>query len=289
MSFGGSPQAPNPNAVVGEQQSLNLQAAQQQNANNMFNQSTPFGSLNWASDPNAPGGYSANVALTPQQQQLLNTQTASQQNLGGAANQLSSQFGSLYGTPPDLLGQSGQVAGQLNKWNQQYLQPIFQQQQSNTDAQLQNQGLTPGSTAYNNAENLLARNQGDVTNQYLSMNQPTAFSEVSQQYQMPLQTQAALMGNASPQGPSFQPTPQAQIQPPNYTGVAEQNYQQQLAANTAAQSGMFGIPTALAGGWARGGFPGASSLGGMFGSAGAAGAPLSASDAALLAGMPLGL
>ena len=86
------------------------------------------------------------------------------------------------------------------------------------------------------------------------MNEPTAFSQAVQQYQLPLQTEQSLVSGAAPQGPTFQPTPTAQVQPPNYTGTVEQQYGQQLAANTAAQSGMWGIPTALAGGWARGGF-----------------------------------
>ena len=258
MSFGSAPKPVDPNASAQTQLGFNTQAAQAQQGLNMINQQTPFGSLSYASDPNAPGGYSANVALSPQQQQLLNLQQGSQRNTGGAANKLTSNFGGLYGSPPDLSAQTGQTASMLNKWQQQYLAPIFQQQQSNTDAQLQNQGLTPGSTAYNNAENLLARNQGDITNQYLSMNEPTAFSQAVTQYQLPMQTAAGLMANSQPQGPSFQQTPQEQIAAPNYQQAAQNQYQGNQANYATQQQGMWnaiGAGAGLAmmpftGGWA---------------------------------------
>jgi hypothetical protein len=117
----------------------------------------------------------------------------------------------------------------LNKWSQQYVQPIFDQQSSNLEAQLRNQGLTPGSEAYNNAKNLLARNQGDVTNQYLQQNQGQAFNQALQQYQLPLQTAGSLYGAAMPTQPNFQQTPQAQIQPANYAGAAQNAYQGNLS------------------------------------------------------------
>ena len=94
----------------------------------------------------------------------------------------------MYSQAPDITKGTQGIASYLNQMNQAYLQPIFNQQQSNTDAQLRQQGLTPGSEAYNNAQNLLARNQGDVTNQYLTQNEGQAFNQAMQQYQLPLQT-----------------------------------------------------------------------------------------------------
>lgn len=253
MSFS-QPTAPNPTDIANAQQGYNLQAGQNQNRINSYNQTTPFGSLNYASDPNSPNGYNVNVALSPAQQGLLNTRQGTQQTLGTAGGDLASNSAGMYSSPFDLNAATGQTAGLLNKWNQQYLQPIFNQQQSNKDAQLQNQGLAPGSTAYDNAQNLLARNQGDITNQYLTQNEGQAFNQALQQYQLPLQTESALMSGSAPQGPNFAPTPTASIQPPNYQQAAQNQFadQQLQYQNTMAGLGqLLGAGGGMfAGGWA---------------------------------------
>src|ERR1700748_1466161 len=270
MSFN-APNPPNPTLTANAQQGYNQQAATAQNQANSYNQSTPFGSANYVADSSSPSGYRLWPSLTAPQQQLLNQQ---QQNQGAAgnlattnlstANTLAANTAGMYSRAPQL--NTSDIAKQLNHWQQQYQQQIFDQQNSNLEAQLRTQGLTPGSQAYDNAKNLLARNQGDVTNQYLTQNEGQAFDQAVQQYQLPLQTEGALMGNATgagayaaPTAPQFQATPTAQIQPANYAGLAEQNYQAQNQNYQSTLQGLFGIPTALAGGWAKAGFPGASS------------------------------
>ena len=216
MSFLGQPSAPDPNASSQAQLGYNQQAAGSQNKANSYNQTNPFGSQTYTADQNSPSGYSLNTSLSAPMQQLFDTQT-------GTANNAATNSASMYSSPYDLNAASMGTAGLLNKWNQQYLSPIFGQQQSNLDAQLQNQGLAPGSQAYNNAQNLLARNQGDVTNQYLTMNQGNAFNQALQQYQLPMQTIAGLKAT-TPGSPTFGATPTAQVAAPNYQQAAQNQY-----------------------------------------------------------------
>lgn len=218
MSFS-QPNSPDPGQVSNQQAQYNFGAGQSQNALNSYNQTNPFGSQNYIDDPNSPSGKSLNTFLSAPFQQLFNTQT-------GTLNNSAQNSAGMYSQPFDLNAASGPTTGLLNQWSQQYVQPIFNQQQSNLDAQLQNQGLAPGSTAYNNAQNLLARNQGDVTNQYLQQNQGQAFGQALQQYQLPLQTQSALKG-LIPGSPTFSSTPTATVQPPNYQAAAQNNFQNQ--------------------------------------------------------------
>ena len=262
MSFS-QPDAPNATDVSNTQQAYNQNNAAFQNKNNSYNQSTPFGSLSYTADPNSPSGYSVNTSLSPQQQQLLNTRQGTQQTLGTAGNQLAANSSSMYSSPYDLNAATGQTAKLLNNWQQQYLQPLYNQQDSNLEARLQNQGLTPGSEAYNNAKNLLARNQGDTTNQYLAQNEGQAFNQAVQNYQLPLQTVAGLMGSSAPQGPTFQATPTAQVQPPNYQQAAQNQFagDQQNFQNTISGVGQIaGLVAAPFTG-------GLSMVPGMFGSA----------------------
>jgi hypothetical protein len=79
--------------------------------------------------------------------------------------------------------------------------------------------------------------------------------------------------------------PQNSTQPANYVGAAANQSQSQMAAYQAQlaqqgnmMSGMFGMPSALLGGWAKSG--GLSGLGSMFGGGAATGAATDASVAA---------
>lgn len=226
-----APSPPNPQQTAAQQAAYNTQAAQTQQKLNMFGQTNPYGSQTWNVDPNAPGGYSTSINMSPAEQRLLDILQGSQTNLGQQGLALTGGTAGMYSTPPDLLSQSGITGKYLSGLEQQYMNPIFQQQSSNLDAQLQNQGLTPGSEAYNNAKNLLARNQGDVTNQFLMQMQPMAFGQALQQYQLPLQTEAQIMGMTQPTLPNsaFVQTPTAQVQPPDYQSAVNQAYQTQAA------------------------------------------------------------
>jgi len=238
MSFGDKPTPPDPTATAAAQTNYNTQAAKTQNAVNSYAQSGPLGNVNYVPDSNSPSGY-----------RIVTSAGETGQPLIGAATSLANNSAGMYSSPFDSNAASLATANKLNQWQQQYHQPIFNQQQSNLDAQLRNQGIQPGTEAWNNAQNLLQRNQGDVTNQYLTQNQAQAYGQAVQDYQRPLQTVGSLLSTAAPQG--FQGTPNASIQPANYAGLAQQNYQAQLQDyqnnwNNIAKLGVAGIGLAAA-------------------------------------------
>jgi len=235
MSFG-APDAPDPTTTSNTQQQYNTQAAAAQQKANSFNQTTPYGSMTYVADPSSPSGYRLETSLSQPQQALLTTQQGTQGIAGKAAQSLASDTAGMYGKAPNFqaLDPTGLVS-QLNSWQQKYQQPLFDQQSSNLESQLRNQGLMLGTQAYDNAKNLLARNQGDVTNQFMTNNigtglqaQAQNFGQQVQNYEIPLQTQQQLMGMASPTMPNFQQTPTAQIQPANYSGAVQSNYDNQM-------------------------------------------------------------
>lgn len=267
MSFG-APSPPDPNVTAQTQQNYNTQAATTQQNLNSYNQNSAYGSINYVPDSSSPSGYRLETSYSPTQQGLYNTATGTQAVAGQTAQNLLKNSAGMYSQP--FNGNNSAVTNQLNQWSGQYLQPIFDQQSSNLEAQLRNQGLTPGSEAYNNAKNLLARNQGDVTNQYLQQNEGQAFNQALQSYEAPLQTISGLYGIAAPQGPTQQQTPTVNIQPANYQGAVQSNYQGQLQnyENTWNNIGKLGTAAV---GLAAAPFTGglslgaAGALGGMFG------------------------
>lgn len=255
MSFN-QPKSPDPVATSNAQQQYNLSAATNQNKINSYNQDTPFGGVQYVADPSSPSGYRISTTLSAPQQTAYDT--------GG---KLLTNSASMYSAPPDLNSSTGAVASKLNQWNAQYLQPIFNQQDSNLEARLRNQGLTPGSQAYDNAKNLQARNQGDVTTNYLTKNQGQAFNQALTEYGLPLQTAQSLFGIATPRG--FQNGPTAQIQPPNYSGQVQQNYQNEMQNYQNTWNGigkLAGAGVSLAMAPMTGGASLAGGIGSMFGS-----------------------
>jgi len=259
MSFS-APTPPDPTQTANTQQQYNTEAAKTQNQINSYGQSNPYGNLNYVPDAGSPSGYRINTSLSAPLQGMFDTQT-------GTINNLEKNSAGMYSSPYDLNAATGQTAKLLNDWQQKYQQPIFNQQDSNLEAQLRSQGLTPGSEAYNNAKNLLARNQGDVTNQYLAQNEGQAFQQAVQNYQLPLQTIAGLQSTV-PGNPTFGASPTAQIQPANYQGAVQSNYQNQMQNyentwNNIGKLGTAGVGLAMAP--MSGGTSLLGSIGGMFG------------------------
>lgn len=235
MSIFKAPTPPNATDTSNAQFGYNQNAAGSQARINMVDQNTPFGSLNYSQTGTAADGtpqFTSSTSYTPQVQALLDKGFANAGSFDGGA-----------ATAKNLSGM----------W-ENLQKPIFAQQDSNLDAKLASQGITQGSEAYNNAQNLKARNQNDARTNFDIGAQGTAFNEALQSAGLPASMLAALTGSVNP---GFRQTPQEQIQPPNYAGAVEQNYQQQTASHNAMLNGLFGIAGAGLGGWARGGFGGA--------------------------------
>lgn len=261
MSFS-APKAPDPAQTAAQQQQYNIGAAKQQNANNSYGQSSAYGSINYVPDSSQPSGYRIENSFSPTQQGLYNTATGTQAIAGQTGQDLLQNTRSMYSQP--FNGNNQAVTDKLNQWQAQYLAPIFKQQGSNLEAQLHEQGLTPGSEAYNNAKNLLARNQGDVTTNYLTKNQQQGFDQALTEYQTPLQTIGGLFGMAAPQGINPLATPSSSVQPANYAGLVQSNYENQLKnyENTWNNIGKLGTSAASL---AFAPMTGGTSLAGMFG------------------------
>ena len=98
MSFS-APTPPDATQTSNQQQQYNLQAGQQQNQINSYNQSNPFGSINYTADPNSPSGYALNTSLSQPEQQLFNQYTGNQSQAGATAGNLLTNTASMYSQP----------------------------------------------------------------------------------------------------------------------------------------------------------------------------------------------
>jgi len=219
MSLFDSPDPPDPTATAQAQAGYNRDAAITQARLNMVNQNNPFGSLSYTQSGQSADGtptFTANTTLSPQIQALYDKQLSNAQNgldWQTTQNKQNELFSNLY-------------------------DPVFQKQSAGLDAKLAAQGITQGSDAYNNAVKSLQGNQNDARTSFYLQSQPTAFNESLAEYSLPSTTLAGLRGNSSP---SYISTPSEQIQPANYSGLVEQNYQQQVQQQNNMLNGLFGL------------------------------------------------
>jgi hypothetical protein len=271
-----APKTPSVGSVINDQNSANASSAVLQQVQNMTDQNNPYSSLLYT--PNGAGGYTATTTLSAPEQQLLGSTQQGQQSYAGSINSLLGNSSGLLSTPVQnnqpltySAGDPSQFAGQAQDLTNsvlQRLQPFTQQQTDTLSAQLRNQGLVPGSQAYDTA--MLTNNQqindlelgavqtGDTEQQQLYdealQNAQLGNNAVGQNFSQNLQAQAQplqlasglLGGNLVNQG-SLVNTPQVNLTTTNTGQVAEDNYQNQLQQYGSNLGGLFGLGSTLLG------------------------------------------
>jgi hypothetical protein len=162
---GSAPAAPDYTGAANQTAANNLKAAQAATAANRVNQFTPYGDLNYAqTGTDAQGNpiWSATQSVAPGLQPAV---TASQQAVSGYNySPFAADVNPLQtGVDPSVTGQQG--------WDKatnailQRLNPTIQRQNEMSDQQLANQGIMPGSQAYNVAKQQIAEQQNDLLTQ----------------------------------------------------------------------------------------------------------------------------
>lgn len=223
--------------------------ANQQSAASRFNQITPYGASGW-------NGNTQTQVLSPDQQKILDQQEQYSQGVGEKINQglySVGSFGVDQSTLPQLDTQAGDTVYQsyMNR-----LQPQMDQQNGSFEQQMANQGLAPGTQAYDNAKRNLSQGQNDLMLQGAS-NAATAQNNVYNtalggQVTMgnqPINQINALRNGMTLNNPTFQNTGSA----PNLTGAAQAEYSGNLGLYNADQAynnnmwnGLFSLGSAWA-------------------------------------------
>ena len=179
--------------------------------------------------------------LSPEQQALF-------ENLQGAAIDVSGRLGDEF-----TLGDEA-TESRLFDLGRQRLDPVFDQRRQSLEQQLANQGVLPGSEAYNRAVTQLQQQETDAYNQLLLTGRGQAIQEQIAEQTLPINELAALLSGQQVTTPQFGLTAQPSIPTTDYAGLVQQNYQGQLAQHQAQQQqrgqllgGLFGLGGSLLG------------------------------------------
>lgn len=217
----------------------NINAANAATAANRVNQNTPYGSLQYSqtgTDANGNPIWSANQTLSQPLEDLTNTSLSNlQQSLNNPA----------YGINP---GQTYSDAIMSR------LQPQIAHQNEMSDQALANQGIMPGSDAYNNAKRVLGQQQNDLQTSAIINGMNTGLAAQG------LQNTTAANVKALGTPNYVNPYNQATVAAPDYLGaystanaanIAQSNAQ--MAQQTNQLNGLLGLgSSALLGGTGQG-------------------------------------
>ena len=294
------PAAPDPVATASAQGGANRDTAMTQAAMNMVDQVGPDGSLTYSKTGdqtftdsltgqtyNVPK-YMATTTLSDSGQRVQDINNQTEENIATIGRDQSSRIGGILGTPISFSGVSklpdassympndysadrdkveGALLGRMN--------PQIERDRSSMEAKLTNQGLRPGSQAWNDAVAEIGRNANDARygailgagqEQTRLLNErergynmalrgrQQGVQEILTQRNQPINEISALMSGSQVSMPQFVNTPQTQVAGTDYQGAVYQTYQgqmdaykQKVASQNAMMGGLFGLAGTLGG------------------------------------------
>jgi hypothetical protein len=256
------PPAPDPAQVAGAQTAQNVSTAIAQGAINNVNQVTPYGNLTYEqtgtfqmTDPNTGKVYdvplsTATQTLTPVAQRTVDAQMSAGENLAGIARDQSARIGDLLGTPLEMSNEAAE--SRLMELGRSRLDPALSRRRESEMNRLTQQGIMPGSKAFDRAMSRLDEGENDAYNQLMLTGRGQAMQELLTERNQPINETTALMSGSQVQQPSFVNTNPAQLDNVDRAGLEMDKYQgelnaynTQMASRNSMMGGLFGLAGTL--------------------------------------------
>src|SRR5258708_18938495 len=199
---------PDPVATAAAQTQSNQQTAITQSELNDVNQVGPTGTSTFTRDGTNPDGtpqMTQTTALSAPQQAIFDTGQAAEQNIANAGKSLSANAASELSTP---FNADQAIASKIDSIGKTQLDPQWAANDSKQAATLANEGITPGSEAYNNAMVSYNAGKNSSYNQLYLQGDAQAQSEALANRNSDVNTLSALESGSQVNTPTFQSTPQ---------------------------------------------------------------------------------
>lgn len=256
------PDQPNPYEVARAQSDANIRTAKEQAKLGMTGQNTPWGSIQYVTDPNSPSGYRAVTNLTPEQQALFEQGQGIQGQFGDILSDQIGRVGETIGGPFDLNAARGNEIADIQRT---FLDPQWSERRAAMEADLTNRGIRMGSPAFTSAMRDFEDQRSGAYDRMFLDAYSTANNAALTERNLPLADLAAIRGTAPTQVgmPQFGNTPQPGVAPTDVTGTVMNAYNTAMGSYNAGMGGLYGMGSAALGGWAQAGFPGIGAAIGM--------------------------
>lgn len=256
------PPAPDPVKTAQAQTESNVKTATTQQQLNMVDQTNPYGTQSYTQNGTWADGtprYSMTTKLSDPEQRNQDQQW----EFDNLTNQLGiNQTKKLTGLldTPFKLGNE-ETESRLMELGRKRLDPILQERNAALESKLYNQGVMPGTEAYDRAMRADMQGQNDAYDQLLLTGRGMANTELTAERNQPINEITALMSGGQVNQPQFGNTPQAGVANTDIAGITQQAYdnslipwKQQNAEKQAMMGGLFSLGGAALGGWGQGGF-----------------------------------
>lgn len=251
-----APKPPDPWETAQAQSQWNNTTAQTQQAMNMVDQTTPWGSSTYnqtgtqtiigadGKPINVPK-YSQTTTLSPEQQAIFEQTQTAQGNLAGLASDQSAAMREYLNTPFQFNNSDAE------QWAYDLASPRILAQQGQNEEQIRttlaNKGIREGSAAWNAEMSRMTNANTDQLNQLALTGRGQAFNEALTSRNQPINELSALLSGSQVSMPQFAGTPQTGVAGVDYTGLVNQKYQAELQSANAGMGGLFGLGGALLG------------------------------------------
>jgi hypothetical protein len=258
-----APTPPDPTATAAAQTGTNVSTAIANAALKNVNQVTPQGNLtyNQTGTKSVTDGatgqsydvptYTATQTLSAPEQSIFDQSEAAKGNLAATANNASGFLKDYLGKPADLNTMNQATADNIFKLGSDRLDPMWKANQDAFDAKMANQGVQPGSQAYDNAYRDFNSAKNDAYNSLALSGQSQAFSQAQASRNQPINEITALLSGSQVSQPNYAQTNMPTIPTTDYAGIVnnnfnqqEQNYQSQMQQSNALMGGMFSLAAA---------------------------------------------
>lgn len=240
--------APNPTTTAAAQTASNQQTAITQQELNQTNQVNQNGTSTYQqTGTNADGTpqFTQTTSLSAPNQAIFNTNQGTEQNLATAGNELSANASKQLSTPFSV---DQSIADKIDSIGKTQLDPMWAANDSAQAATLANQGVTPGSEAYNNAMVSYNAGKNSSYNQLFLQGDAQAESESLANQNETINQLSALESGSQVSTPTFSSTPQTSVAGTDVAGITQNAYadenqqaQQSVAANNSMMGGLFGL------------------------------------------------
>src|SRR6185436_9042758 len=216
------PPAPDPAATAAAQGKANVGTAVAQYGLNATNQKTPTGTLTYNQIGKGDDGtprFEATTALSPTEENIFNTTEGTKQNLADIGKSQSAKIGTLLNTPFDLSKATNE---KVKGFQNEFLDPMWDRQGANLEAQNIAKGIRPGSEQYKlSNRDFSDQRQRGYDQAYLDTYK-TAAEMAGAERSRPIDEITALMSGSQVSKPNFVNTPSPGVAPTDVIGAQQQ-------------------------------------------------------------------
>lgn len=257
------PAPPDPVKTAQAQTDSNVKTATTTQQLNMVDQTNPYGSQTFTQSGTWADGtpkYQMNVQLSPEEQRNQNQQWEFDNLTNNLGINQTKKLTGLLDTPFKL--DNAATESRLMELGRKRLDPMLESRRNQLETKLYNQGLQPGTEAWDSAMRSNGQAENDAYNQLLLTGRAQANQEMTAERNQPINEITALMSGGQVTQPQFGSTPSTNVAGTDIAGLTMDaykygplaQYQAAQANKQAMMGGLFSLGGAALGGWGRNGF-----------------------------------